>query len=113
MNNLRIIETPCNDRFITYLKNSTPTHYSSILSFDTLRMQEILDSYKKQSKLSRIWLVTLFTRKRKIPRLETDKVRKLTLNEYFKIEQTIKYANAIYNKKTDKLILKKMKHASN
>jgi len=100
MDNLRIIQTNFDNRYITYLKNNTLAYYGTMLIFSA-RTQKMLLSSKKQSKL---WLEKLFTNKENIPKLQSDQIKKLTLNEYFKLGQIIKYANATYNKKTDKLI---------
>ena len=115
MNNLRIIQTGMNNRYITYLKNNTPTHYGTMLSLNVMKTdllsnvegtQEMLISYKEQSQL---WLTKLFTSQENIPKLQSDTIRKLTLNEYFVLGQIIKCANATYNKKMDKLILEAKK----
>ena len=103
MNNLRIVQTGMNNRYITYLKNNTLKHYGTMLSLNTIKMS----TFSKTQ--SQIWLTRLFTNKEKIPKLQSDMIKKLTLNEYFVLGQIIKCANATYNKKMDKLILETKK----
>ena len=103
MNNLRIVQTGMNNRYITYLKNNTLTHYGTMLSLNTIKMS----TFSKAQ--SQIWLTRLFTNNEKIPKLQSDMIKKLTLNEYFVLGQIIKCANATYNKKMDKLILETKK----